>query len=197
MVEISAQSSTSIPPPGRMQNQVRAHHAGDRARSAETRNLRRHVRQHVGERRQQTAQQVKDRVPQPSHVVFDVVAKNPEEPHIPEEVRDAAVHEHSRQQRQIDGDRRALEAELNPFDRLAIDAGPAHDFVLRDQILPRRDLRRHGRIGHRERFVGPHPLKHDKHEDVHRDQRHGDDGKAPPIAIVVAEGEDHELAPRR
>jgi hypothetical protein len=75
------------------------------------------------------------------HAIFEVIAEYPEEKHVAEDVRDAAVHEHRSKQREIDTAGRRLQARL-------LEAVAAHR-VLHDarrgyHIAPGRDLLRHG-----------------------------------------------------
>src|SRR5437763_3115348 len=85
----------------REEKYVAAEHARNRARRAEARHEKaRRVaaegrgHEDVSERRKHAAHEVEDEIPQVSDAVFHVVAENPEEEHVAEYVRPAAVHEH-------------------------------------------------------------------------------------------------------
>ena len=89
--------------PGTFQEQIRRivanagidapHDSGDGAACTDHGNHRIGVWQRVGKYGDDPAQQVKDHKPRVSHRVFNVIAKDPEKPHIPHEVRDASMQE--------------------------------------------------------------------------------------------------------
>ena len=83
----------------RIQQQVGAHDAGNRARCPYQRGLRCRVNGEVGQRGQDAGSQVEHQVLDVAEGVFDVVAEHPQEQHIADEVHEAAVDEHTRQQR--------------------------------------------------------------------------------------------------
>ena len=53
----------------------------------------------LGEHRHQAANQIEDQIPATAHGVFDFRTKRPQENHVPDDVRPAAVHEHRGQNR--------------------------------------------------------------------------------------------------
>ena len=82
--------------------------------------------------------------------IFDVVAKDKKKKHVPEDVRQAAVHEHRSEQREIDGNRRRLQS--RHFELLAGEL--LHDnAVARDDVFAGNDFSGNGREGVRESFV--------------------------------------------
>ena len=52
------------------------------------------LRNDLGKRREQSAKQIEDDEPPASHGIFDVVAEEPEEPHIPQQVHPGAMKKH-------------------------------------------------------------------------------------------------------
>jgi hypothetical protein len=142
------------------------------------------------QRSQEAAEQIENEIPDAAHVLFDVVAKNPEEPHIAGNVHDAAMHEHAGQQREIDGERRFLEARSGDDARafLGLDLDLP---VLRHDVRAGHDFLRHRREGHREAFVHPRALQQHKNQHVDNDQPHRHDRKGLAVAVVVAKGKDH------
>ena len=87
--------------PARMENEVAAHHAGDRARRAETGDQRVVAQCERGgdvrQRSDDARRQIERRVAEVPEVVLDVVAEDPEKQHVPQQVHEAAVHEHGRE----------------------------------------------------------------------------------------------------
>ena len=100
-----------------MKQKVTTQHSRDRARSAQDSEsaycscslAKARSRKHVGQRRDHAADQVEDEVPDMAQTIFDVVAKDPKEEHVAEDVRDAAVHEHRSEQREVNRKRRFAE----------------------------------------------------------------------------------------
>ena len=129
-----------------------------------------------------------------AHVVFDVVAEDPEEPHVAEQVHHAAVHENRRQEGQPDGNRRLPQARIRHFHR---PLGCLHDPHLRLHldVLAGNDLGRHLHVGHREVFIDPlwpeALLEDGEHEHVGNDQRNRDERKRDAIGVVVANRKNH------
>ena len=80
-----------------IEHEIRAHHAADRARRADHRDAEFGSVQHLRERRGDAAQQIEHQEARPRHRVFDVVAEQPQEPHVADQVHPAAVHEHRRE----------------------------------------------------------------------------------------------------
>src|SRR5262245_5291017 len=70
----------------RVQDQIRAHDAADRARGADHRDTRRGVQCHLGQRRRRAAQQVEDGKAAGPHGDLDVVAEDPDGPQVAEQV---------------------------------------------------------------------------------------------------------------
>src|SRR5579864_1192231 len=78
----------------RIEHEVGAHHAGDCAAGADAGHVRTGVEEDVGQTGGDSAQQIEDQVGEVSQVVFDVVAENPEHPHVAEHVKERSVQEH-------------------------------------------------------------------------------------------------------
>ena len=85
----------------RPEHQIGRHDAGDRARRADQRNGRIGGAEHEGGRGADPAQQVKSKEPQMTERVFDIVAEDPEKPHIAGEMQPIGVHEHRGDQREV------------------------------------------------------------------------------------------------
>src|SRR2546421_12848659 len=94
------------------------------------------------ESREDSADKVENKIPQVTETVFDVVAKDKKEKHIAENVRDAPMHEHRGEQREVNRNQcrlqswhlHALAGELLDRDRP------------RDDISAGDDLSGHGRV---------------------------------------------------
>src|ERR1043165_881044 len=91
-----------------MQQYVTTQHARDRTGSTKTRNEKtvrigceNAGRKHMRQRLNYAAQQIKNYVLHMPETILDVVTKDPQEEHITGDVRDAAVHEHRRYERQV------------------------------------------------------------------------------------------------
>src|SRR6185369_3752617 len=96
-----------------MKENVSAEHSRDRTRSTKTRNQQRALsvckntgREHVRQSRNHAAQQVKDHILHMAQTILDVVAEDPEKQHVARDVREAAVHEHRGEERQVNRARR-------------------------------------------------------------------------------------------
>ena len=84
----------------REEDEVGAQHARDGAARADRRDVAsRGSTRHLREAGHRAAQEVEDQVAAVPHPVLDVVAEDPEVPHVPEEVQPAAVQEHRRTRR--------------------------------------------------------------------------------------------------
>src|SRR6266516_4740260 len=86
-------------------HEVTTENAGDRSRSSEAGyqetgwlGSKHGRRQHVSHRCQDAANKIKDQIAQVAHSVLDVIAKDPEEKHVPGDVCDAPMHEHRNEQ---------------------------------------------------------------------------------------------------
>src|ERR1051326_4955717 len=77
-----------------IQNEVGAHHAGDGAARADAGNVRAQVQGDVRDRSREAADEVKDQVREAADVVFNVVAENPQEPHVADDVQPSAMQKH-------------------------------------------------------------------------------------------------------
>ena len=75
-------------------HQVGAHHAGDGAAGADGGQPRVCIEGHVDQSRGHAAQQVEQQVFRMAQDVLDVVAEDPQEPHVADQVQPAAVQEH-------------------------------------------------------------------------------------------------------
>ena len=84
----------------RKEHDVGAEHAGDGAAGADGRRRGVDVDGDLQCGRRQSADQVEDEEPEAAHGVLDVVAEDPEEQHVEDDVQPAAVHEHAGKRRQ-------------------------------------------------------------------------------------------------
>jgi hypothetical protein len=64
------------------------------------RNGGRYIGQYMADRSQESREQIEDEVAKVSHRLFDVVAEDPQEPHVPNQVHPAAMEEHAREEAQ-------------------------------------------------------------------------------------------------
>ena len=139
----------------------------------------------VAERRDEARHEIENHIADVAHAILDVVAENPQEPHVAQQVGDAAVHEHRRQQRQIDRPGRRLKA----GGRELLSAPPVDDgLVFADDVFAGPDFRGHCRPGIGELIVRAGPLKENVHQDVQRNEHVVDDRHRPDVGVVVAEG---------
>ena len=137
------------------------------------------------------ADQVKYQITKVAHAIFDVIAEDEKKEHVAEDVRDASMHEHGRDQREIDWNRRRLEArhfETLPRDRLH------HNPIARRDVFARNDLRRDGRKSVGEFFVRAEALE--KYEDQHIDENEQiiDDRRSPATYIFISDWKKHSFS---
>ena len=78
----------------RVQHDVGAHHAADRARGADHRNAGVRLREDLERRGRNSAEKIEGHEAHVAHRVLDVVPEDPQEPHVADQVEPAAVHEH-------------------------------------------------------------------------------------------------------
>ena len=121
-----------------------------------------------------------------TQTIFDVVAKDPKEEHVAEDVGNAAVHEHRSDQRQIDGNRRRLES--RHFDAPA--GKRVHDDAIASDYVPAgNDLRWNGGVGVSELIVCSQVLKKHKDQNICQDQQIVNYRCRPDVGIVVGNWE--------
>ena len=85
----------------RKKHQIRTEHARDRARGAYRWNRRIRICQQLREAGDAAAEQIENRKSDRSHPVFDVVAENPERPHVGDDVEPAAMQKLVREDRPV------------------------------------------------------------------------------------------------
>src|SRR6266496_750928 len=132
------------------------------------------------EGRQHTAYKIKDEIPQMAHAVFDVISKDPEKKHVTGDVSNTAVHEHRKNQSEIDGKWRRLQTrnqDLLPGDRMF------HDAIRCSNIAPTDDLLRHRREGVSEPVVRSKLLQKDEDQNIRSDQSVVNYGRGCAIAV--------------
>src|SRR5204863_8471305 len=113
-----------------------------------------------------TADNIENKIPQVTKTNFDVVTKDEKEKHIAENVRDAAMHEHRGEQREVNRNRRRLQAWH--FDALA---GELLDsYRTGDNVPAGDDLTGNRRVRVGELIVAAETLKKHKHQHVNRDE---------------------------
>ena len=176
-----------------MEHEIGPQHARDRAGSTQARRQRRLARaieRHEGERRDDAGGKIEEQVFHMPHVVLDVVAEDPQKPHVAGQMHDAAVHEDCRQQRHPRRDRRGLEAGIGHLDHALGCLDHPHR-RLGDDVSPRDDLGGHLAIGERDVVVGPHLLEHHEYEHVHQQQCDRHVRKDRAVGVVVAYRKDH------
>ena len=89
-----------LDPGMRKEPKISAHHAGDRSARADGRHLRTQVGVNVHQCRRDAARQVKQQKSSPTQSVLDIVAENPERPHVAKQVQPTAVKKHRAEERQ-------------------------------------------------------------------------------------------------
>src|SRR5439155_16241643 len=146
------------------QQNVSPEHAGDRARRAQARHQqaglvtarKRYRSEDVRQTSEHAADQVKYQITKVAHAIFDVIAEDEKKEHVAEDMRDASMHEHGSDQREIDRNRRRLKSrhfETLPRDRLH------HNPIARRNVTAGNDLRRDGRKSVSEFFVRAEALE--------------------------------------
>ena len=152
---------------GRQEDEVGAENAGDRAARPEVRDGRVGIRARpegddgLSRGRGDPGQQVEAEEADRPHRVLDVVAEDPEEEHVPDDVQPASVHEHRGQPRDVP---------------VVADGGPgragADDLARLVGVLD-------------DRAVEIGQLVEDPDREVDRDQRDRDDGERPRRDVVL------------
>jgi hypothetical protein len=175
--------------PAGVQEHVAPEHTRDRTRRAEARHegvaMGGDGREHVGQGREYSAGEIEEQVAQATQLVLEVVPEDPEVEHVAEKVREAAVHEHRYQQRQVHGAGSGPEARL--LERLA--AGLILDHARgRHDVPTGHDLLRDRRERVGEAIVRSHALEENEHGDVGGDQQVGQDRRQGSIGVVVGDG---------
>ncbi len=142
----------------------------------------------MGERRKHTGREVEGGVAAVPEVVLDVVAEDPQEQHVAEQVHQAAVHEHRHQEGEVHGAGSLLQRDDG---RLVADLDPDR---LRD-VFAGSDLLGDGREGVGELLVVAHALEEHEHQHVDRNQQIRDVGRAQSSSVVVADRKYHLTPP--
>ena len=88
-----------------------------------------------------SADKIKDQIAKVANAIFDVIAEDEKKKHVAEDVRQAAVHEHRSDQRQVNRDRRWLQA--RHLDALTCER-LHQNAIAGDDVMTRNDLLRHG-----------------------------------------------------
>ncbi len=143
-------------PRPRVEEEVGAEDSRDRARGADGGRHRPRAGEGVGGGRGEAGGEIEDGEAQMAETVLDVVAEDPEEEHVAEEVRPAAMEEHRE-----DG---ALDPRHQPGDA---------------QPLAQVARRHEGRLHHERLEPGPERQLPEEGEGVRREDRHGDDRRRP------------------
>src|SRR5205823_12803113 len=139
---------------------------------------------------QHAADQIKDRIPKVTDAVFDVIAENEKKKHVAKDVRDASVHEHGSDQRQIDGNGRRLQT--RHFETLARDR-LYHNPIARRNVSASNDLRRHGRKGVSEFFIRAEALEKHKDQDINENKEIVNDRCRAAIYIFISNWKKHSF----
>ena len=180
-----------------MEHEIGPQHARDRAGGTQAwreRRLARAIERHEGERRDDAGGQIEEQVFHMPHVVLDIIAEDPQKPHVAGQVHDTAVHEDRRQQRHPRRNRCGLEAGIGHLDHALGRLDHSHR-RLGDDVSPRDDLGGHLAIGERDVVVGPHLLEHHEHKHVRQQQRDRHIRKDCAVRVVVTDGKDHSRPP--
>src|SRR6266571_292907 len=94
--------------------------------------------------------------------IFDVVAKDEKEEHVAEDVRDAAMHEHRGEQREVNRNRSRLQT--RHFDSLS--SKVLHDYRPRSEVPASNNFSGNCRVRVSELFVAAETLQEDKDQHV-------------------------------
>src|SRR5579864_341963 len=78
----------------RIEDDVRSHDASNRSAGPDGWFIRSQIEHDVSDRRRDPANEVKDQISKMAEIVLNVVAKDPEKPHVSDHVQPAAVQEH-------------------------------------------------------------------------------------------------------
>src|SRR5262249_49367858 len=91
----------------RIKQYIRTEDAGNGSAGPDRGDYRVDIRCDMGQRSEDATDQVEDRIPNVPHCLFDVIAEDPEEEHVADQVHETAVQENARQdagRRRYDGD---------------------------------------------------------------------------------------------
>src|SRR5438552_12015376 len=140
------------------------------------------------EPRDDSADEVKNQISNMTEAIFDVVTKDKKEKHVAEDVRNAAVHEHRSEQRQVNRNRSRLQS--RHLDALA---GELLDgYWTGDDVPAGDDLTRNRRVGVGELVVTAETLKKHKHEHVNRDEHIVNERRGVAAPVIVAYWKKHD-----
>lgn len=186
----------------RPEDQIGAHHAGDRSRRADDRDGRPGPEGHLDDHGRHAGDDVEGGETERPEPVLDVVPEHPEEQHVEPEVREAPVEEHRGQDREVDvllgedlgrGDRRG-------GDRGVVRAGLRLRLSDRERFALRDLARDRGVLVEEEVLVadlgegGPAArLDEEEDDDVDDDQQERDDRTADR-RVEIPDGDDHRLS---
>jgi len=152
-----------------IEDEIGPHDGRDGTRRTDHRNPRGWVQQRLGPGGCDAAEEIEDQVPEMPHRVLDVVAKDVEVPHVPDQVSEPSVQEHRGENREVDGKANSRR-KIHPMCEFVRDRA-----VLEDEVLQCA-----GRSGQQEELI-------EKDENVERDQDGVDDREALPSAVVVTD----------
>ena len=190
-------------PGTRVEHEVGAEHARDRARRADVGDAGGRVGRELGEGREHAAHEVEERVAQAAHAILDVVAEDPEEQHVADDVHPAAVHEDRGDQGQPGGvlrDAHLGDAATGPREVGSSRMCAAVDELARDEAplgrdaIEAGDLSRNARSCSPGRWVVGREISNRKTTRARDDQRKRDD-REPPRTDVVAKREHPRVNP--
>src|SRR5688572_25730422 len=122
--------------------------------------------------------------------MLEVIAENPEEEHVPEDVRNTAMHEHRCDQGEIDSKPSLLQAwnhQLLAGCRMLNHAVACLDISTGDNLL------RHGRICVGEAIVCPELLEKHEHQNINGDQNVINNRRRGSISVVISYRKNHSL----
>lgn len=153
------------------EQEVSSHHSRNGAACPDHRNIRRWSECDIGQCGRYSADEIEDQIRKMAKIVFDVVTKDPENPHIAENVKKTPVHEHGSQDGENIGAQRILRQAGNGADKVV-----RYQSELLDQKV------------HRTRPLG---LNRQFHEEIHCDIEPYDEvvyeGRAEP-GLVIFDG---------
>ena len=134
------------------------------------------------------AQKIENKIAAMTHLVFNIIAENPEIKHVAKQVGGAAVHEHRRKQRKVNRHRRHLQSRhFKPVARERVQ----ENFGAGYHIIAGKDLGRHGGIRKAKVQIPPPVLQKYKHNYVEQDKKIIDYRCAFPVRVIIANGYEH------
>jgi len=154
----------------RIKNDIGSHDTGDGAAGAEGRQIRVEIEDDVGDAGTDAADEIEQEIREVAEVVFHVIAKNPEEEHVPGDMNESAMEEH------------------------ASENGKKGEFEVVVAVEGGADMRRDRGVGHDEgiALVRAQGDLVKKDDDVRQNEKSVDDRVGAP-RVQVFDGDEHAM----